>query len=127
MGPPNTVKRAIVPLSGIYEADWAPYSFTMNWKFTETEHTVTFEEDEPFCFFFPIHRDMIADFKIEFKSVDEDQDLKEKYSTWAGMRTDFNNDERNSNKWQKHYFRGVYPDGSKCPFHNHKTKLNLDK
>lgn len=126
MGPPNTAKRAIVPLSGIYESDWAPYSFTMNWKFTEPEHTVTFEEDEPFCFFFPIHRDLIENFKIEHKSIKEDPVLHEQLNYWSNIRNEFiNRTDRKPEEWQKHYFKGVYPDGSKCPFHNHKTKLRL--
>ena len=35
MGPPNRPKPGIQALTGVIETDWAPYSFTMNWIFTE--------------------------------------------------------------------------------------------
>lgn len=124
-GPTNNPKRAITPLTGIYEADWAPYSFTMNWKFTETHQTVVFEEKEPFCFIFPVQRSLIESFSIEHKLLDEDVKLKEDYRMWRDSRNAFNSDPNRSNtEWQKHYFRGTYPDGTKCPF-DHKTKLKL--
>ena len=33
-GPFNQPKDAIQPLTAIVETDWAPFTFTMNWKFT---------------------------------------------------------------------------------------------
>lgn len=125
-GEPNNPKYGITPLTGIYEADWAPYSFTMNWQFTMAHQTVVFEENEPFCFIFPIKRDLIEQFRIEYKSIEDDPQLKEHYNNWADKRDTFNNDpNRTIDQWQKHYFRGLYPDGKKCPF-DHKTKLKLD-
>ena len=53
-GPFNRPKDAIQPLTGIVETDWAPFSFTMNWKFTRKFAPVAFERDEPFCMIFPI-------------------------------------------------------------------------
>ena len=33
-GPPNSMKDGIAPMAGVIETDWAPYTFTMNWRFT---------------------------------------------------------------------------------------------
>jgi hypothetical protein len=46
-GPTNCPKDGIAPLEGLIETDWAPFSFTMNWKFTRARHKVSFEEGEP--------------------------------------------------------------------------------
>jgi hypothetical protein len=124
-GLPNHLKDGIMPLTGIYEADWAPYSFTMNWKFTEARRTVVFEENEPFCFFFPVQRNLIESFVVETKEIGDDPVLKEQYKQWSKERGQFNaSPDRKAQDWQKHYFKGEYPDGSKCPF-DHKTKLNI--
>ncbi len=48
-GAPNTAKPRIVPLEGIVETDWLPFTFTMNWRFTRTGR-VRFSKDEPICF-----------------------------------------------------------------------------
>lgn len=125
-GPTNSPKKGIMPLTGIYEADWAPYSFTMNWKFIDAHQTVVFEENEPFCFVFPIQRNLIESFTLEHRQLDENQDLYDQYSVWGKERNAFNaNTNRPESDWQKHYFKGIYPDGTKCPY-DHKTKLKLD-
>jgi len=124
-GPPNNSKNNIVPLTGIYEADWAPYSFTMNWRFTEANRHVIFEKNEPFCFIFPVQRNLIESFTLETKSLSDEPELSKHYFDWGYKRDEFNkNPDRKPEHWQKQYFRGEYPDGSKCPY-DHKTKLNL--
>src|SRR5215469_5139020 len=55
-GPPNAMKDGLSPLGGVIETDWSPFSFTMNWRFTRPRHVVRFEENEPFCFLFPVQR-----------------------------------------------------------------------
>ena len=125
-GPPNSPKYGISPLTGIYEADWAPYTFTMNWKFTQSHQTVAFREDDPICFVFPIKRDLIESFTIDYKSLEDDPLLKDHYTKWSSERDTFNNNPtRMPDQWQKHYFKGTYPDGTKCPF-DHKIKLKLE-
>ena len=127
-GAPNYPKKNIIPLTGIYEADWAPYTFTMNWKFTEVNKVVTFSPDEPYCFIFPIKRDSIESFSIEYKDIHEDEQLQAHYNEWSTTRNAFIADTtRAASEWQKHYFKGLYPDGEKCPFIDHKTKLNLNE
>jgi hypothetical protein len=125
-GPPNHPKEGIYPLTGVYEADWAPYSFTMNWKFTEAGTIVVFEENEPFCFVFPIRRNLIESFVVETKSLNDNPELKKQYKDWARERQSFNNKQgRKSEDWQKHYAKGEYPNGTKCPY-DHMTKIKLE-
>ena len=52
-GPFNWPKDNAAPLTGIIESDWLPYPFTMNWQLLRPGRIV-FEEDEPFCFIFPV-------------------------------------------------------------------------
>ena len=125
-GAPNHKMQHIQPLTGIYETDWAPYSFTMNWMFTTYNQTVTFTPTDPLMFFFPIKRDTIKQFELEKKQISEDPETESHFNQWNQMRSSFNkNSQRLPQEWMKHYFTGKHPDGSKCPIHDHTTKLNL--
>src|SRR4051812_34567331 len=55
-GPINLPKDGIAALSGIIEADWSPYTFTMNWQMTRAGLPVHFSKGEPFCHVFPVRR-----------------------------------------------------------------------
>lgn len=124
-GAPNHFKKGIQPCTGIYEADWAPYSFTMNWKFTHGYETVVFTPDDPICFFFPVKRNDVEMTKTKFTHIDEqDAKFKEMNDLFNTTRQHWNDE--NLDGWQKHYFKGEFPDGSKCPV-DHKTKLKLSK
>lgn len=125
-GAPNTVKRGIVPLTGIFEADWAPYSFTMNWKFTDVEFPVRFEAGEPFCFFFPVERNLIEQFQFKFDDLANAPEIKTEHDIWKTGRRDFlDRIDEHGGGWQKNYFQGRMPSGGKCPHDDHKTKLKL--
>jgi Family of unknown function (DUF6065) len=63
-GPFNHPKENAYPLTGIIEADWLPYPFTMNWQVLRPGR-VMFEEDEPFCFIFPIKKQALLDCEPE--------------------------------------------------------------
>jgi hypothetical protein len=49
MGPANQDKQGIVPLDAFIRTDWLPFPFTMNWRFTQANHTVSFKAGEPIC------------------------------------------------------------------------------
>ncbi len=78
-GPPNSAKDGIAPLGGIVETDWAPFTFTMNWRFTRAGHPVRFEENEPFCFFFPVERRLIEGVRPRILPLDHDPELKRRF------------------------------------------------
>jgi hypothetical protein len=111
-GPLNRPKDAIQPLCGIVETDWAPFTFTMNWKFTRKFSSVSFESDEPFCMIFPIKRGLIQAFEPEIRPMKEDKDVYEAYKAFAKSRDEFNESLKVPGSraqtlgWQKDYFRG---------------------
>lgn len=125
-GAPNHKMKGCQPLTGIYETDWAPYTFTMNWVFTSYNQNVVFTPNDPLVFFFPIKRNDIKEFELVKKPLGEEEEILNHYKKWSEMRNQFNNnDSRTPEEWMKHYFRGKYPDGSKCPIHDHTTKIKL--
>ena len=129
-GPPNSGKDGIVPLTGVIETDWSPYSFTMNWRFTRPGQWVRFEENEPFAFFFPIERSMIEAVEPRFSPIDSDPGLKTQFEAWSRSRDAFHQHvARNppalpSGKWQKLYYRGIDAFGQAGPG-DHKSKLRV--
>jgi len=126
-GPVNEPKDGICPLTGIVETDWAPFTFTMNWKFTRKQTPVAFERDEPFCMIFPVLRGMVESAEPEFRMLEKELEIAATYRAWADGRRDFNRDLKVSGstaqktKWQKDYFRGDSRFGSGPD--DHRTKL----
>ncbi|MEO1067251.1 MAG: DUF6065 family protein [Pseudomonadota bacterium] len=129
-GSPNRLKDAIQPLTGVIETDWSPYTFTMNWKFTRAGQVVRFQQDEPFCFVMPIRLGLAEDAVPEFRSIDENPDLRDNYAAWSQSRKSFIKDlkqpdsEARKAKWQKRYHQGGKPDGTKAET-QHRTKVRL--
>ena len=130
MGPSNGVKDGIVPLNGVVETDWSPYSFTMNWKFTRPNHKISFSRGEPFCQIFPIMRNLVNNCEPEFLPITSDADTHKFYTQWQQSRTKFIADLSDTEsaarqeKWQKAYYRGLLPDGQDgCPSHENKLRL----
>ena len=128
-GPFNRPKDAIQPLSGIVETDWAPFSFTMNWKFTRKFTPVAFERDEPVCMLFPVQRGTVEQIEPEFRPLEADPEVRDAYTAWAESRRAFNEkladpgSEATAEKWQKDYFRGSARFGT-TP-RDHRTRLRV--
>jgi len=122
-GPANRIKQSIQPLEGIVETFWLPFTFTMNWKFTNPG-TVKFEKDEPIFSFFPIELDRLESFVLKTENITNDQSFYNKYRTYCDSRSDHISEY--GSDWQKFYMQGVEPFiEKKMP--NHKTKINLKK
>lgn len=125
-GAPNHHIKGVHPCTGIFEADWAPYSFTMNWRFESKNEYITFSQKDPICFFFPVKRDLVPNTVTKMSKLeDQEKEYIEQYRKFHAQRNSFNLDEWPSG-WQKHYFQGTYPDRSKCPGLDHQTKLKLN-
>lgn len=128
-GPFNRPKDAIQPLTGIVETDWAPFSFTMNWKFTRKFAPVAFERDEPFCMIFPVQRGAIEQIEPEIRPLEADPEVQAAYTAWAESRRDFNaglkvkGSKAEEEKWQKDYFRGSERFAAPPP--DHRTRLRV--
>lgn len=124
-GPPNHVIPGIQALNGVVETDWAPFTFTMNWQLTHPGQRVTFTKNDPICHFFPIQRQAVEQFELVVDNLENNPVLHEQHTQFSNQRSNFyQTDEYKQGKWQKHYFQGKFPDGSKCPV-DHQTKLNL--
>ena len=127
-GYPNHSVTGIEPLTGIYETDWAPMSFTMNWKFNRLKYNVHFRATDPICFIFPIQRGYLDDFDVKLydglHNYPDEEFIKD-YREWNKGRAEFDpREKKRGSDWQKHYFQGKYFDGRKCPY-DHMTKLEL--
>jgi hypothetical protein len=127
-GPFNRPKDAIQPLTGIVETDWAPFTFTMNWKFTRKHTPVAFEKGEPFCMLFPVQRGLVEAVEPEMRALASDPEVHAAYMEWSESRRAFNEglkvpgSEAQAERWQKDYFRGSdrFGDG---PPDDHRTKV----
>ena len=130
-GPINRPKDGISALSGVIEADWAPYTFTMNWIFTQPEVDVYFEKGEPFCHIFPVQRGYLAAVEPEIKAMSSEPEIAQQYKAWNESRLKFNTElkqpgsQAQAEGWQKTYYRGLLPDGSPAPVEDHGTRLRL--
>lgn len=129
-GSPNAAKDGIQPLTGVIETDWSPYSFTMNWRFTRPGQVIRFDENEPFCFLFPVERGLLERFRPRMAPISEAPDLGRQFDAWSTSRDAFHaqmkaeTPARKSDTWQKLYYRGLDSDGEPgAP--DHRAKLRL--
>lgn len=131
-GPPNGIKDGIAPLGGVIETDWSPYTFTMNWRFTRPDVWIRFEENEPFCHFFPTPRGVVAGLKPELRPMEDQPELLQTFDAWATARRNFQEWVRKTkpsapaDQWQKLYYRGLHPEGQPGPA-DHESKLRLSE
>lgn len=129
-GPINNPKDSIVPLTGVVETNWSPYTFTMNWKFTRERVIVKFEKGEPICHIFPVPRRYLETFEPEIRSLDEVPELRDEYNRWEASRNEFNTKLKEEDPsvqkkgWQKNYFKNLTMNNQKGSC-DHMTKLDL--
>lgn len=129
-GPTNTPKDGVYPLHGITETDWSPYSFTMNWMVTRPNTWIKFKKGEVFCSVFPVERNGLTQFTPVIAPLSSNPELNETHINWSNARNKFNEDlkqqgsEAVKQKWQKDYFKGQMPDGTKG-VEDHQSKLRL--
>jgi hypothetical protein len=128
-GPFNAPKDNAYALTGIIETDWLPYPFTMNWQVLRPGRVV-FEEDEPFCFIFPVRKQALLDCKPQIRRLADDAELSRQHALFVEKRADFvqrlENGDMYATKqaWQKYYFLGTHPDGTKAGQHIQKLRLS---
>ena len=128
-GPFNRPKDGIAPLTGIVETDWAPYTFTMNWRFTRKDTVVRFRRDEPFAVVLPIDLAAIEAVHPDLRPMADEPGLEAAFKGWSEGRASFNADlkaegsEARKKGWQKDYFKGLDAEGR--PVTSHRTRLRL--
>jgi hypothetical protein len=127
-GPFNRIRHGIQALTGIVETDWAPYTFTMNWRFTAPGTRIWWEKDEPIAMLFPVPRGYVEAVEPEMLPIEDAPQEQSAYHEWRTSRLEFNKDLKQADSpahrrgWQKNYFQGRNLDGS--PGNpEHQTKL----
>jgi hypothetical protein len=127
-GPANSPKDNAYPLTGIIESDWLPYPFTMNWQILRAGRA-QFEEDEPICAIFPIRKNALAACEPEIRRLTDDPELFRQHEEFRAARDKFmarfnaGDPAAYKEAWQKHYFVGRYPDGTRVDQHINKLRL----
>lgn len=128
-GPANAPKDGIAPLEGLIETEWAPYTFTMNWKFTRQEQAVWFRRGEPIATLIPYPRDYLARFDPVIRELGADPELERDFNTWRQQRYQFIDalkdpeSEARQQKWQRAYMLGR--DVQQREIEGHQTRLQL--
>jgi len=127
-GPFNHPKHGATPLTGVVEADWLPYPFTMNWIMT-APGTVTFAKGEPICTIVPIPKNYLGDWDVAIHDMRDDPAMDIEHEAFrrerAGFqeRLDAKDPEAIKQAWQRHYFVGRHPDGTVVDDHVNKVRL----
>ncbi len=85
-GPANQDKTGVVPLDAFIRSDWLPFPFTMNWRMTESNKTVVFEEGEAICRVFPYPLELLNETELELRNIEEDADLISRLGDWNKNR-----------------------------------------
>lgn len=133
MGPPNAVRDGIQPLNALIEADWMPFTFSMNWKFTRPDTPVRFEAGDPIAAFFPVPRGVVEACEPVLRRLDDVPEAERQYllarrqrrfrdtvnHLAAGKGLDPVDDQ--AARYQGWYTRGELPDGSPGP-EDHRKK-----
>ena len=137
-GPPNSFKDGIQALSAVIEADWMPYTFSMNWKITRPHHRIRFEKGEPYCFLFPVQRGMAESVTPALRDLEDEPEGKHQLD-YAGRMRDFVGNVRTLKEqegasgyirnekaitFQMWYMKGRLPDGSGV-FEGHQKSILL--
>lgn len=135
-GPSNMPKDGIYALQGVVETDWAVAPFTMNWKFTRPNHSVTFEAGEPFCMIAPQRRHELEEFVPRIAPLEDEPELAAQWREFndrrmlmQGVRQIAFNREGTAGgdriPFERHYFEGTSPGGWSAL--EHQKKLSLRK
>ena len=127
-GAVNEPKDNAYALTGVIETDWLPYTFSMNWQ-TLKPGTVRFEEGEPFCFVYPIPKQALIGTEMEIHRLQDDDELFRQHEMFRIERDEFlkrvkaGDQQSIKQAWQRHYFVGRYPDGTRVEGHLNKLRL----
>ena len=123
-GKPNTEASSAIPLTAIVETYWLPFTFTMNWTFTQ-KGLFHMKPGDTVCQIFPVDMTLFNDVDAEILDIKNDPELFDDYIKWTQSRNEHNkNPNRQFNDWQKNYFQGTFPhkEGKEL---RHMTNLNV--
>jgi hypothetical protein len=124
-GPANAPKDTVAPLDGLVETDWAPYTFTMNWKIMKRNTEAWFRAGEPVCMLMPYPLAAPEDVVPSFHQLEEDPAFANEFMRWAHQRVRSVEQFHATGQRETHksYMRGKLPDGTEAPEHRVNYKL----
>jgi Family of unknown function (DUF6065) len=129
MGPSNTFKDGIAPMTAVVESDWLPYGFTMNYRFTRPGQ-VRWCAGEPFVQICIVSAGVQQDMQPVIRRLEDDQKLLSDRTAWRDRRARMcerlaaRDPAALKDPWDKDYFVGRYADGRPTTAsHIHKLRL----
>lgn len=124
-GPTNAFKDGAAPLDGLIETDWAPYTFTMNWKLTRRNTPVWFQKGEPICMVAPYPLELLEEQAPRIAPLASDKLADEDFTRWARGRQESLRKQavEGGAPFSAVYMRGRRPDGTVVEEHRTNFKL----
>ena len=123
-GLPNAFVHGARALDAIVETDWAPMTFTMNWRLTDANRSVRFDKGHAIALLMPMRLDLVEATEPRVRPLDDDPALAAEYREWADYRRGFiHRKDRAPSEWQKDYMMGRHVDGRTEASHKSRLKL----
>ena len=107
-GIPNKDYGILKPLDAIVETDWLPFTFTYNFRFVESG-IVEFKKGEPLFVFFPIERNTVENFELEYDFIGNKEEFNKDYNDYANSRHTFQYHNGDRLLFQRFYLNGRGP------------------
>lgn len=125
-GPTNSIKDNCVALDGIIETDWAPYTFTMNWRMMRRGVDVYFRKGEPICQLVPFWLGAFEGVQPQFRQLPEDQRLFQKYVAFRNHKREIRRERALTGQsvFSMDYTKGVVS-GTPEKAHEHRTGFGI--
>ena len=124
-GPTNFFMQDVAPLDGLVETNWAPYTFTMNWKIMKPRTAVWFRKGDPICMIVPFQMELLEQVQPRIASLDSDPELRDEFNLWVHTRAMQNqrSAQQGSQIFALDYIRGKGTFGEKAV--THRTGLKI--
>lgn len=85
-GPANHGRNDAVALDAFIRTDWLPFPFTMNWRLTRSNDTVSFARGEAICRIFPFPIAMLDETTLEITDLQDDPGFLSEVNAWGRKR-----------------------------------------
>jgi len=123
-GPANEPRDNLVALDGIVETDWAPYTFTMNWRVMRRGEAF-FKAGDAVCMLVPMMMELAEDVVPQIREIDDNPVLKEDFTHFVAKRSGNIQKlkEGGGGTWAMDYMRGHLPDGTEVREHRKAFRL----
>lgn len=110
----NDVRGDIVPLDGLVETDWSPYTFTVSWKIVRSGVPIHFRKGDPICMLQPFQLGLLEQFDCSVEPfTSAPAEIQKGFYDFVDRRAaNHAVAPQGGYEPQRDYFLGRYPDGS---------------